>query len=192
MTSAIPTLTADPTDSETARNDAALAHFEYAAWHLSSAFAKWRRDCIASLPADDLGGSEASILHIVAMNDTAKGLAELSRLLHRDDTANLQYGIKKLLTLGYITKADSTASRKLTTYIATAKGIALVSAYNKRREEILLALTHALPGLADTIEKTTNVMHVMVGLYEQASEIAASRPITPDQTQPDTLHRKLT
>jgi len=99
--------------------------------------------------------------------------------LHRDDTANLQYGIKKLLSLGYIAKADGTSSRKLTTYCGTDKGRALVTSYNQRRQEILLGLTRALPGLADTVEKTTNVMHVMTGLYEQASEIAVSRPVAP-------------
>jgi predicted MarR family transcription regulator len=163
--------------SDISREEAALTHFEYAAWHLASAFAKWRRDCLASLPENDLSGSEASILHIVHMNGTAKGLAEISRLLHRDDTANLQYGIKKLIGLGHIIKADSAASPKLTTYVTTDKGQALIDAYKARREEILLGLTQALPGMYDTIESTTNVLHVMVGLYEQASEIATSRPL---------------
>lgn len=176
MSTVVPTFSTETPDSDIEKNDAALINFEYAAWHLASAFAKWRRNCIASLPFNDLSGSEASILHIVHMNRTAKGLSEISRLLHRDDTTNLQYGLKKLLSLDYIVKADGTRSRKLTTYCVTKKGDALVIAYQKRREEILLALTHALPGLADTVEKTTNVMHVMVGLYEQASEIAATRP----------------
>ena len=122
-----------------------------------------------------LSGSEASILHIVHMNGMPKGLSEISRLLHRDDTANLQYSIKKLLSLGYIQKAAGTNSRKLTTYSVTPKGDALVTAYKQRRAEILLALAHSLPGIADTIERTTNVMHVMSGLYEQASDIAATR-----------------
>lgn len=167
--------------SDLTREDIALTHFEYAAWHLASAFAKWRRDCLASLPGTDLGGSEASILHIVHMNGTAKGLSEISRLLHRDDTANLQYGLKKLMADGLITKADDAVARKLTTYVVTGKGQQLIEAYKARREEILLGLAHALPGLADTIENTTNVLHVMVGLYEQASEIATSRPLSQSE-----------
>lgn len=167
------------TQQDIIRDDIALTHFEYAAWHLASAFAKWRRDCLASLAQNDLAGSEASILHIVHMNGTAKGLAEISRLLHRDDTANLQYGLKKLVSFGHIAKAGESKSRKLTTYEATPKGCALIDAYKARREEILLGLTQALPGMGETIESTTNVLHVMVGLYEQASEIATSRPATP-------------
>src|SRR5215510_16452887 len=87
-------------DEAAARHERAVTAFEYAAWHLGSAFARWRRDCLASIPGAGLSGAEASILHIIHLNGTPKGLAEISRLLHRDDLANLQYGIKKLVTLG--------------------------------------------------------------------------------------------
>ncbi len=36
---------------ETQRHERAVNAFEYAAWHLGSAFARWRRDCLASIPA---------------------------------------------------------------------------------------------------------------------------------------------
>ena len=39
--------------------------FEYAAWHFGSAFARWRRDCLIAMPANSLGGTEASILHVL-------------------------------------------------------------------------------------------------------------------------------
>ncbi|MBY5932712.1 winged helix DNA-binding protein [Tateyamaria omphalii] len=177
MSQTIPTFASDPSTSELERNNLAVTNFEFAAWHLASAFAKWRRDCSASLPYNDLSGSETSILHIVHMSGTPKGLSDIARLLHRDDTANLQYGIKKLLSIGYVEKADGSSSRKLTRYQVTEEGEALVTAFHQRREEILLELTQALPGVSDTIEKTTNVLHVMAGLYEQASEIALMRSV---------------
>jgi predicted MarR family transcription regulator len=157
------------------RSETALQAFEYASWHLASAFARWRRDCLASLVGMELSGSEASILHIIHMGGRPKGLGEISRLLHRDDTANLQYGTKKLLFLGYIEKASAKSSRKLTTYRATTKGDTLINAYLKRRAEILLALAESVSGLAEVVEKTTNVLHVMIGLYDQASDIVTSR-----------------
>ena len=64
--------------------------FEYAAWHFGSAFARWRHDCLGATPANALGGTEASILHVLHLNGTAKGLSDVARLLHRDDLANLQ------------------------------------------------------------------------------------------------------
>jgi len=170
----LPTETASAAVSDAdIRHERAVTAFEYAAWHLSSAFARWRRDCLASLPGVDLSGAEASILHIVHLNGTPKGLSEISRLLHRDDLANLQYGLKKLLTLGYIEKADQKATKKNTTYRASAKGQALVEAYLQRRRDTLLRLTASLSGTTEAVEKATIMLHVMIGLYDQASNIVS-------------------
>jgi len=166
------------------RHERAVTAFEYAAWHLGSAFARWRRDCLASIPGAGLSGAEASILHIIHLNDTAKGLAEISRLLHRDDLANLQYGIKKLLTLGFIEKADARAPRKSMTYRASAKGQALVEAYLQRRRDTLLRLTASLPGTSDAIENATVMLHVMIGLYDQASNIVSGHGGALGQLKP--------
>ena len=171
-------------DEAAARHERAVTAFEYAAWHLGSAFARWRRDCLASIPGAGLSGAEASILHIIHLNRTAKGLAEISRLLHRDDLANLQYGIKKLLTLGYIEKADAKAPRKSMTYRASSKGQELVEAYLQRRRDTLLRLTASLPGTSDAIENATVMLHVMIGIYDQASNIVSGHGGALGQLRP--------
>ncbi len=154
-----------------AQQERAVTGFEYALWHLGSAFARWRRDCLAQLPGSDLSGAEASLLHVIHLNDTPKGLGEISRLLHRDDLANLQYGLKKLMSLGYIEKADARASRKNVTYRASARGRALIEAYLQLRRDVLLKLTGRLGGTTKAIEEATLLMHVMIGIYDQASNI---------------------
>jgi predicted MarR family transcription regulator len=179
----VATVAAAPEDAA-ARHERAVTGFEYAAWHLGSAFARWRRDCLASIPGAGLSGAEASILHVLHLNGTAKGLAEISRLLHRDDLANLQYGIKKLMSLGYIEKADPKAPRKSVTYRASAKGQALVEAYLQRRRETLLRLTASLPGTSEAIENATVMLHVMIGLYDQASNIVAGHGGALGQLRP--------
>jgi predicted MarR family transcription regulator len=169
-----PTLAEGATASgEALRHERAITAFEYAAWHLGSAFARWRRDCLASIPGVDLSGAEASILHIIHLNGTSKGLAEIARLLHRDDLANLQYGLKKLLTQGYVEKADARAPKKSMAYRTSAKGSAVVEAYLQRRRETLLRLTASLPGTTAAIEDATLMLHVMIGLYDQASNIVS-------------------
>lgn len=165
-------LEAGPAD-DAPRHERAVTAFEYAAWHLGSAFARWRRDCLASLPEVNLSGAEASILHIIHLNGTPKGLAEIARLLHRDDLANLQYGLKKLLSQGFIEKADARAPKKSMSYRASAKGGEVVEAYLQRRRETLLRLTRSLPGTTGAIEDATLMLHVMIGLYDQASNIVA-------------------
>jgi predicted MarR family transcription regulator len=154
------------------RHEQVVTAFEYAVWHLGSAFARWRRDCLARLPGGgELSGAEASILHIIHVNDTAKGLAEISRLLHRDDLSNIQYGLKKLLALGYIEKADPRAPRKSVCYRVSTHGRALIEAYLRLRRDVLLRLTARLAGTTAEIESATLLLHLMIGVYDQASNV---------------------
>jgi len=162
-----------PDEDDALAHEQAINGFEYAIWHLSSAFARWRRDCLACLPGEPLSGAEASILHIVHLNNTPKGVAEISRLLHRDDIANLQYGIKRLLAQGFIEKADPKAPKKSVTYLTSDKGRKLVEAYLQLRRETLLRLTDRVPGMTKAIGEATTMLHVMIGMYDQASNIAA-------------------
>lgn len=178
MSETIPTPTLQATEAAPGgdvalRHEQAINGFEYAVWHLASAFARWRRDCLACLPDAALSGAEASILHIVRINDTPKGLAEISRLLHRDDVANLQYGIKKLLAQGYLEKADPKAPKKNVTYRTSTRGRILVEEYLRLRRETLIRLSDRVPGMTDAITEVTTMLHVMIGIYDQASNIVA-------------------
>jgi len=149
--------------------------FEYAAWHLGSAFARWRRDCLTAMPTTALGGTEASILHVLHLNGTPKGLSDVARLLHRDDLANLQYGLKKLLSLGFIEKASDGASRRNTTYVPTESGTAIVDAYLQHRRDTLVRLVGSMSGTQEALQQATSILHVMTGLYDQASTILSSQ-----------------
>jgi predicted MarR family transcription regulator len=169
-----PIASAEPT-IEVSPIEQTVNTFEYAAWHFGSAFARWRRDCLASLPASGLGGTEASILHVVHLNGTAKGLSDIARLLHRDDLANLQYGLKKLISLGFIEKASDGASRRNTTYVASETGRALIEAYLQHRRDTLVRLVASMSGTQEALHQATSILHVMTGLYDQASTILTSQ-----------------
>ncbi|MCK8779526.1 winged helix DNA-binding protein [Rhizobium sp. NTR19] len=166
-------VTADAAVDEGVRHEQAVNAFEYAIWHLGSSFARWRRDCLACLPETSLTGAEASILHVIHLNGTDKGITEISRLLHRDDMANLQYGIKKLLAQGYIEKANASAPKKNVAYRTSSKGAKLVEDYLTVRRETLMKLTDRMPGMTDAINEVTMMMHIMIGIYDQASNIVA-------------------
>lgn len=169
---------------ESLRHEQAINAFEYAVWHLASAFARWRRDCLACVPDAALSGAEASILHIVRINDTPKSLAEISRLLHRDDIANLQYGIKKLLAQGYLEKADPKAPKKNVTYQTSTKGRILVEEYLRLRRETLIRLSDRVPGMTDAVSEATTMLHIMIGIYDQASNIVAGHGGAMGKLQP--------
>jgi predicted MarR family transcription regulator len=128
-----------------------------------------------AMPANSLGGTEASILHVLHLNGTPKGLSDVARLLHRDDLANLQYGLKKLLSLGFIDKASNGASRRNTTYLPTESGRAIVDAYLQHRRDTLVRLVGSMSGTQDALQQATSILHVMTGLYDQASTILSSQ-----------------
>jgi predicted MarR family transcription regulator len=153
----------------------AVNAFEYAAWHFGSAFARWRRDCLSAMPPTALGGTEASILHVLHLNGTPKGLSDVARLLHRDDLANLQYGLKKLVSLGFIENANNGASRRNTTYVPSESGRAIVDAYLQHRRDTLVRLVGSMSGTQEALQQATSILHVMTGLYDQASTILSSQ-----------------
>lgn len=150
-----------------------LAEFEYVIWHLGAAFSRWRRDCLSSVSELNLSSSEASVLHAVHTNKAAKGVMEISRMLHRDDLANIQYGLKKLWQLGLIEKQGN--SRKNMTYTVTEAGNEIVEAYLARRRELLLRLFRQVAPSSEDLSNLIVQLHVMVGIYDQSSDLAANR-----------------
>ena len=151
-----------------------LAEFEYALWHLGAAFSRWRRDCFAAVCDLNLSGTEASILHVLYMtNRSAKGVMEISRLLHRDDLPNLQYALKKLLQLGLIEKRGS--ARKTMMYEISSEGRDLVEAYQAKRRGTLLRLFRQMPEAPGGMESMVTSMHLLVGMYDQAGDMLLNR-----------------
>lgn len=150
-----------------------LSEFEYAIWHLGAAFARWRRDCLGSVADTPMSNTEASILHAIHMYGTEKGVMEIARLLHRDDLANIQYGLKKLGQLGLIEKRGN--SRKNMTYVVSDTGKAIVDAYLEQRRAILLRLFERAAPSADSLSDMILQMHVMIGLYDQAGDMIMNR-----------------
>ena len=158
----------DPMDHEVK-----LSEFEYAIWHLGAAFARWRRDCLGSVADVPLSNTEASVWHVIHMNGTPKGVMEIARLLHRDDLANIQYGLKKLGQLGLIEKRGN--SRKNMTYAVSEEGNRIVDAYLEQRRAILLRLFERAAPSPDDLTDMILQMHVMIGLYDQAGGMIMNR-----------------
>lgn len=151
-------------------DERAWAEFEYALWQLGGAFARWQRECLASVSALNLSGTEAAILHAVHMNGVPKGVMEISRLLHRDDLPNLQYGLKKLQQIGLVTKLG--ASRKMMIYEVTDEGRKVVEAFLRQRRDTLFALLGHVADLPEELRYMTTRMHLLTGIYDQSSDLA--------------------
>ena len=150
-----------------------VTEFEYAIWRFSAAFVRWQCDCMSCATAAGLSGQDAAILHVIRMRDQPKSLSEIARLLNRDDGANIQYSLKKLLTAGLIEKAAS-ASKKQTSYTVSEAGAAATAAYSEHRRTILLTMIERLHDPAHDIAHATRTLDLLIGIYDQASRIAAT------------------
>jgi len=118
--------------------------FEYAAWHSVRRSPAGAR--LSGCDADQCAGGHRSLDPARPASEWyAESLSDVARLLHRDDLANLQYGLKKLLPWVFIEKASNGASRRNTTYVPTESGRAIVDAYLQHRATPWFAWSAACP-----------------------------------------------
>ncbi len=152
----------------TETSEAALTEFEWSLWRISAAFVRWQSECSSELAGSSLSGLDTAVLHTIRYRNKPKGLAEISRLLGRDDTANIQYAIKKLQGLQLIERVKG-RSRKDTLYVPTRKGNKLTQDYRALRRHLLISLIqkmdHAEKGLGDA----TEMLELLTSFYDTAA-----------------------
>lgn len=162
------------------KDELSIIDFEFVLWRVYYSWVRWQEDCQAAVAGDDLTAQEIALLHVIRMKDRPKTVYELSRLLNRDDIPNMQYGIKKLLKLGYVEKTDITAGqKKATAYKITEKGIANTAAYSKARKSIFLEMLKGYESDQLKFKEMTKSLNLMKAIYEEASRLAALyEPVT--------------
>ena len=77
--------------------------------------------------------------------------------------------------MGFIEKASDGASRRNTTYVPSASGRAIVDAYVQYRRDTLVRLVGSMSGTQEALHQATSILHVITGLYDQASTILPAR-----------------
>ena len=122
--------------------EAQLTGFEASLERVVHAYHRWKSECLAAVSDETFSGNDTAVLNVIRMRDRPKGLSEIGRLLNRQDTANIQYTIRKLLKAGLVEKA-SAASRKDTSYRATKLGRDVTDAYAELRADLLITLARS-------------------------------------------------
>lgn len=154
-----------------------LTELEFALIRVSEAFSRWESDCMACCHPQSFSGADVAVLHVIRMHDRAKGISEIGRLLNRDDTSNLQYGVRKLAKAGLIEKTKITDNKKGVTYRVTQLGRDATDKYGGFRRELLLSLTQLISEKED-LNTVSRVLNLLAGMYDQASCIAATHRVT--------------
>ena len=158
-----------------AKNDEELkfVNFEFLFWRTYHSWIRWQEDCQSCFADDALTAAEIALLHIIRIKDRPKTIYEIGRLLNRDDTPNIQYGVKKLVDLGYVKRVDVKAgAKKAIAYQITDKGIKNTDTFTSVRNNVLLKVVN---GYTESIkfEETAKTLAMMKGIYEEASRLVA-------------------
>ena len=154
-------------------HEISVTELEYSLFRVYEAFLRWQSECLAAVSGKRLSGPDNAVLHVIRMNDRSKAITEIARLLNRDDIANLQYSIRKLLAAGLIEKTGDSA-KKGVRYQVTAEGRDVTERYAKLRKALLMKLTRAFGDWESQVDDASRVLDLMTGIYDQAARVAAT------------------
>lgn len=157
-----------------ARSDTGVAvtDFEFALMRTAESFARWQTECLAAVTGAQLSGGENAMLHVICMHEQPKTVRELMHMTNRSDLPNVQYGLRKLMQLGFVTKSGS--ARKGVFYAGTPKGIRVCEDYARLREKLLLRGAQAVPGLLERAQTIHDQLEALERLYESVTREVAT------------------
>jgi predicted MarR family transcription regulator len=148
-----------------------VTELEFALMRVSEAFVRWQSECITAASGLVMSGGENALLHVIRLHERPKPLKELARLTNRDDIANLQYSLRKLIKFGLI---EQHGARNSAVYSATERGRQVTDRYAALRAELLIEITRTISGGDERLSQATQMLNLFTGLYEQAARVVAT------------------
>ena len=145
----------------------AVTDFEFALMRAAESFARWQTECLAAVTGAHLSGADNAMLHVICMHGQPKTVRELMQMTNRSDLPNLQYGLRKLMQLGFVTKSGS--ARKGVFYAGTPEGIRVCEDYAKLREKLLLKGAEGVPGFLAGADALHDRLEALERLYESVT-----------------------
>jgi predicted MarR family transcription regulator len=150
----------------------AMTDLEYAILRVFEAFGRWQSECLAAVSGASITGPENVLLHVVAMKGRAKTIHDVMLLTNRQDTSNVQYGLRKLMKLGFIKKRGS--ARVGVFYQTTEKGEKVCREYADLRKKLLLRAVKDLPKFESTSKKCSVHLEAIEKIYTIVAREAAT------------------
>jgi predicted MarR family transcription regulator len=152
-----------------------LAEFEHTLICLAQAFDRHNlMGLVTTIGDSSFNGQDNIILHIIGTLDRPKSLSDISRFMNRDDLANIQYSVRKLLKTGLIEKANDKSARG-TNYRVSAEGRVVVDAFVKLRQELIVEPMKEMEQFKESVKVATKVMGLFVGMYDQSARVMTTR-----------------
>jgi len=146
--------------------EAATTEFEWALLRWHAAFDRYYLHTLNMLGFSGVTISEMLILHIVRLHDRPKPANMITSLLNRDDTQNVQYSLRKLLSAGLIEKAKDNAGKNANLSV-TDEGRRLCDAFATLRKELLIANIAQIENNESRLLYSAKTVSILTGLYDE-------------------------
>jgi predicted MarR family transcription regulator len=119
-------------------------------------------------------GEEVVIFMLLASSRTPRSVSEIARYANRDDVANIQYSLRKMIKAGVVQKTQSSTNRD-TAYLVTEEGARLAEAFLRVRDSLLVDPAAHVPGLDDQFAGAVRAIALLSGLYDHGVRMLLGR-----------------
>ncbi|WP_322057162.1 winged helix DNA-binding protein [Paraburkholderia sp. J63] len=149
-----------------------ITDLEYAVMRLNQSFSRWQSECMAAVTGTTLSGQENALVHVIHMHERPKTIRDLLHMTNRQDVANMQYELRKLIKAGLVEKSGT--ARTGVYYTTTVEGASVCEEYARLRETVLLKMAEAAAGVQSAAAQATACLEQMERVYESATREVAT------------------
>ena len=153
--------------------EVAATELEFSLFRVYASFERWQVECLATVANERLTCTENAVLHVIRLKDRPKSAADTARLLNRDDISNINYAIRKLLSLKLVERCP-TEGGKGAAYRVTQRGAEVTEKYAALRREVLFRMIPSVDHWDEQNATARQVLDLMRGIYEQAALFLAT------------------
>jgi predicted MarR family transcription regulator len=150
----------------------AVTDLEYAILRVFEAFGRWQSECLTAVSGARITGPENVLLHVIGMKGRAKTIHDVMLLTNRQDTSNIQYGLRKLVKLGFVKKQG--VARVGIFYRTTEKGDKICRDYANLRKKLLLRAAKELPNFETQSRRCAAHLEAVEKIYTIVTREAAT------------------
>ena len=118
----------------------------------------------------NISGPDNAILQQIMAASRPLAVADIARFGNRDDIANIQYSLKKLMRAGLIEKAGKTSARE-TGYVVTALAREWTRNFLALRRQLFTDPSAQILGFDEQLEKSANLLNLIAGFYDHGTRV---------------------
>lgn len=121
-----------------------------------------------------LSGQDNVILQQILAASRPLAVTDIARFANRDDIANIQYSLKKLLKADLIRKAPHSSAREVS-YVATTRAQEWTSQFLALRRQLFTDPSAQILNFQEQLALCSKLLNTIAGFYDHGTRVTAGR-----------------